>query len=324
MNQMNACFTLEKYNSKTSRHQCPECNRPKAFTRYIDTDTGEYIADYVGRCNRELSCGYHYAPRQFFESHPDFRIPAKRFSHLIAENKKDTPLTISTIKDEMFMESLGYRKAVRWRNHFICYLRSIFNENVVKSLIDRYNIGTAKYWDGAVVFWQMDMYGRIRTGKIMKYNPVTGKREKGYITWVHSIIGEKDFKLKQVLFGEHLLLNSDKPVLILEGEKKAIVASVIYPNYIVLSCGGLSQLSIEKMKILKGREVVLLPDVGCYDKWKIRAGELQKALGLNIRVSNYMEQMAKLFNLKPNDDIVDYFELLQQKLTTFYEQTNIL
>ena len=39
---------------------------------------------------------------------------------------------------------------------------------------------------GAVVFWQIDRDNNIRTGKIMEYNPETGKRS-GLINWVHAI-----------------------------------------------------------------------------------------------------------------------------------------
>ncbi len=39
------------------------------------------------------------------------------------------------------------------------------------------------------VFWQVDVKGRIRTGKIMLYDPKTGHRVKephSYVCWVHS------------------------------------------------------------------------------------------------------------------------------------------
>ena len=39
-----------------------------------------------------------------------------------------------------------------------------------------YGIGATK--EGASVFWQRDIEGRVRTGKVMTYNTITGKRLK--------------------------------------------------------------------------------------------------------------------------------------------------
>ena len=59
-------YILEPYAGRNSRHTCPQCGEPHEFTRYIDTDTGEILADNVGRCNRIDQCGYHYTPKQYF------------------------------------------------------------------------------------------------------------------------------------------------------------------------------------------------------------------------------------------------------------------
>ena len=59
-------FTLEKYRGIKSRYTCPQCGRKYVFTRYIDTETNQYIADDVGKCNRLDKCGYHYTPKQYF------------------------------------------------------------------------------------------------------------------------------------------------------------------------------------------------------------------------------------------------------------------
>lgn len=34
----------------------------------LDTQTGNYIDENVGRCNRENKCGYHFTPKAFFQS----------------------------------------------------------------------------------------------------------------------------------------------------------------------------------------------------------------------------------------------------------------
>ena len=63
-------YSLEKYNGRNSRHVCPQCGRKQVFTRYIDNETKQYIADNVGKCNRLDKCGYHYTPKQYFDNNP--------------------------------------------------------------------------------------------------------------------------------------------------------------------------------------------------------------------------------------------------------------
>lgn len=79
-------YTLEPYYGPKSRYNCPACNhRSKTFSRYIETETDEYLADDVGRCSREDNCGYHYKPRQYFESigHSPLTVVKKTYQHKI-------------------------------------------------------------------------------------------------------------------------------------------------------------------------------------------------------------------------------------------------
>ena len=55
-------YILEKYKGSKSRFNCPNCNGKKSFTRYIDTETNDYLSDDLGKCNREEKCGYHEKP----------------------------------------------------------------------------------------------------------------------------------------------------------------------------------------------------------------------------------------------------------------------
>src|ERR1043165_2651442 len=65
-------YTLEPYKTIKSRYRCPACGKAHCFSRYIDTHTGEHLADHVGRCNREISCAYHFTPRKFHEQNGMF------------------------------------------------------------------------------------------------------------------------------------------------------------------------------------------------------------------------------------------------------------
>lgn len=52
-------YILEKGSRK---HICPRCNK-KRFVKYIDTDTGLYVGNEFGRCDRENNCQYHNIPK---------------------------------------------------------------------------------------------------------------------------------------------------------------------------------------------------------------------------------------------------------------------
>ena len=49
---------------------CPACGRPRKLVRYVDTQTGMFLADHVGKCDRIFKCGYHYTPSDYFRDHP--------------------------------------------------------------------------------------------------------------------------------------------------------------------------------------------------------------------------------------------------------------
>lgn len=51
-------YSLDKGSKK---HICPKCYK-KTFVLYIDTETGEYLPNDFGRCDREQNCNYHKAP----------------------------------------------------------------------------------------------------------------------------------------------------------------------------------------------------------------------------------------------------------------------
>lgn len=51
-------YTLDK---GTKKFLCPNCTK-KTFVLYVDNETGSYLNDEFGRCDREQNCNYHKAP----------------------------------------------------------------------------------------------------------------------------------------------------------------------------------------------------------------------------------------------------------------------
>jgi hypothetical protein len=166
-----------------------------------------------------------------------------------------------------------------------------------------------------VIFWQIDIQGKVRTGKIMQYNPQTGRRIKtgyGGINWVHHKLKKSnpsftDFNLSQCYFGEHLLrLYPDKPVAIVEAEKTAVIASMICHNYNWLAAGNLNGLNVEKSRVLRDKTVVLYPDTGCYDKWKTKVIQIKNDINCQIRISDLVETHVTTQQSHDGYDIADY------------------
>lgn len=194
-------------------------------------------------------------------------------------------------------------------NNFVASLRDQFDARTVKSLIERYHIGTTSHWPGGVIFWYIDIGGRIRAGKIMLYNPHTGKRVKEKAaTWVHSILNLEGFVLGQCLFGEHLLKSQPMvPVALVEGEKTAIIASAYFPQFIWLASGGMGNFSAQRCRALAGRRVVVFPDLNGHEIWTKKATEIALQLpGTRFTISNFLYQKTGDKGKTEGLDLADY------------------
>lgn len=295
-------YKLEPYRGLKTRYTCPNCGHNKSYTRYIETDSGEHLAEHVGRCNRESKCGYHYPPKQYFSDNIHLKKEISR--NPTTQKKISNPAPISYITSELFEKSLSNYE----ENNFVLYLKKLFGKEVTNQLIKQYHIGTSKKWTNSTIFWQVDILGKIRTGKIMLYDPVSGKRIKkpyNHISWVHSTLKDSTFNLQQCFFGEHLLQDEIlKPVAIVESEKTAIIASVYLTEFIWLAVGSINNLSTERCKVLQERNVVLYPDLNAFDKWQ------QKAMALsgiaNFKVSDLLELNSSIEEKQQGLDLADY------------------
>lgn len=296
-------YNLEKYDGPGSRHTCPSCKESRVFTLYIDSETNLNLHPTVGRCNRESNCGYHYSPKQYFQDNNISidRNPSGQMKRVHHFKRPTSYISLETMKESL----RSYQQ-----NNLVIYLINLFGKEVTAGLLKKYFIGTSKHWPGSTVFWQMDSLGKVRTGKIILYNPETGKRVKepfSHITWVHSVLKLPEFELKQALFGEHLLKDTSMPIGLVESEKTAIIASVYLPKLTWLATGGLSNLTTSKCSVLSGRTVVLFPDVKGYDKWDQRMKELSDLMpGTRFEISDLLEKNATDIERADGCDLADY------------------
>lgn len=338
-------YILRPYRGPASRIACPSCGHKREFAQYMDSQSGEVLADHVGRCNREGNCGYHFTPKEYFaekglENEFSYTIKKENFPTRISKNliKPEIRESINAVQnrtkpdipDTLPLDLVNQTMRNHDQNNLVVYLRSLFGEATTNDLIARYLIGTSKHWKGATVFWQIDEREQVRQCKIMLYHPQTGRRvrsDEPALKWSGGelmpdqgngdkiffagkrLLGDYDANLQQCLFGQHLLTEHPKSkVAVVESEKTALIASVYFPRLIWLATGGKNgaRWTDGQGKALQGREVVLFPDLGQYEAWKTKAKELTQNVSCNAMVSDILETVATDTQRSKGWDLADY------------------
>ena len=285
-------YQLEKYKGPHSRYTCPGCGHRREFVRYIDLDTGQHVAPGVGKCNREDNCGYHLTPGQYF------RDQGRDIECRIVPSRPPDISVYSTITPSYCDRSYGLK------SNFAQWLIAKFRSERVEAMADEYHLGYTR--DGSVIFWQISITGEIRTGKVMQYDPATGRNTKRF-NWVHSLLKDPQFVLKQCLDGEHLLAkHPDKPVLLVESYKNARVVRCLTDHYVCVSTDCKGGFTVERCRALKGRNVMVLPDCGAYDDWKLKAEHIANKVGCRMIVSDFLERIATPEQKERGYDIADW------------------
>ena len=284
---------------------CPQCGRRRCLVRYVDTREGfSYVADTVGRCDHEQSCGYHYRPGEYFRDNP-WMSEEKHFPRDHPAQPPAAPPEAPFVPLHPSLVSRSHSpRSTFWQWLSTDAARRLgATADDVQRVFDDYLIGATRRSD--VVFWQVDGRGLVHGGHIMQYGP-DGHR-LGYQSWVHAVLMRQgllpqDYVLRQCLFGEHLMARRPAAqVGIVESEKTALVLALRCPQHVWLACGGSGGLSVEKLRALRGRQVTLFPDAGCLTKWQVRMQQLTPALDFPL---DYAID-AQLEHLPPNTDLAD-------------------
>ena len=318
-------YILEPYKGPSTRHICPLCQEKRQFTLYIDQHTGQPLVDNVGLCNRAVNCGYHYTPKQFFQDNKEF-IP-----NALTTSAKAKPQTLNPKEQKpisiISLDTLVKTLKAYDQNHFAQFLVKRLGNKIAEEIVGLYYLGTSRHWKGATIFWQIDIEGRTRSGKVMLYDSETGKRIKEpfpHINWIHKIANYKDYNLNQCLFGEHLLsLYPKKETAIVESEKTAMLCAGHIPEINWLASGNLNNLSAKRLQCLKGKKITLYPDAGAFRIWKAKAEQLKDIT--SFTVSDLIETRATPEQLKKGYDMADYLTDPPVKSVSRkeYEQSNI-
>lgn len=326
-------FILDK---KSKKFICPECSK-RTFTRYFDNITGKYLPDNYGRCDREIKCTYHLNP--YRDGYAKMIWEQEKKSVLNFEKKPLTPY-IPQMKQEINVPSFIPHSILEAtikeyeRNTFIQNLlkqiKFPFHKKDVFKVIEMYLLGTISkgYRTGAITFPFIDINGNVRAIQAKQFDESNHtistdflhsiykrdceKYKKSFPHWLVRYLENE--KIISCLFGEHLLTEyPGNPVALVEAPKTAIINTLYFglpdtpKNFLWLAVYNVSSLTIEKIKILQGRKVVLFPDLGAFEKWSNKAKQFENEMtGTVFLISDLIESLASNESKKKGEDIADF------------------
>lgn len=296
MIQVNSWGERREFDRNRKRVQeCP-CGRSNKDGKFVPFK-GQSAYGY---CH---SCTVTFTPDLYPPKSPGLGFPVS--IHLRNEKRKHG---VGNKSDTYIRKDLVIKSCCEgFRNFFVEGLKCRFPNKSVVAVIKEYLVGSSKHWPGATVFWRIDRYGNVRSGKIMLYDKDTLKRVKEpftHITWVHKVLGLPKVETP-CFFGEHLLRVFPKyPVAIVESEKTAIIGRIVDPKYVWLATGGIGGLSPSICETLYGRKGVIVPDLGAYDEWNNKVKGMHHLYGFTV--SAVLEQMSTEIALKEKWDLADF------------------
>jgi hypothetical protein len=270
-------YRLRPYVSGVPKMPCPACGR-KSFTPYVG-DNGAIVAPTVGRCDHSASCGYHLSPSVYFTNHPDAKRPTVRAAPApIPEPDSITFGDASKVWD-------GSQLAAGESSDFANGLRRYFTTEQVRKACKDYHLRAWKKYSN-VAFPSINERGELCDVMVIGYGSDLHRNEicfrpRGCETWkaTQRRLHPNGYKICSCLFGLHL--TNERPaaqVCVVEAQKTAIIASLIFPSIVWLATGGCENFKEAMLAPLKGRQVKAIPDSGCEKKW----GAVCQAAGITL------------------------------------------
>jgi len=138
-------------------------------------------------------------------------------------------------------------------NKLLTYLYAKYPFKKVNDAINLYYVGSSR--KGACVFWYINAYLLVQKSKHVWY------KDNGKRTDYFKVPYQNEHGYKFCLFGEHLLNQNKKPIILVESEKSAIICHIEFPEYTWLAYSGINGLTEEKIKVLSDRKITIIPDI---------------------------------------------------------------
>jgi hypothetical protein len=312
-------FKLDKSSKK---YLCPSpgCGK-KTFVRFVDSVTGELQPEQYGRCDREDSCGYYLYPKsEWFDS--------ANLSNSLAIRRETQPQKENrqlVIPWEALKTTLGgYSECT-----FFNYLSNRgVPDNLLEEIISMYLLGTIQsgYLRGAltipfvnendqVAFVQVKQFEE--QNKTIKTSALHSLlKDKPGNQWIEEY--EQNDKRVTCFFGAHLLKKYPRnPIALVEAPKTAIYGTCYYGipkgdnDLLWLAVYNKSSLTEDKFKVLKGRKVVVFPDLsangGTYNQWKNKVEQFANKLPkTKVLVNDFLELYAPNELRQSGGDLADF------------------
>lgn len=331
-------YTLDKSSKK---HICPNCNK-KRFVRYVNTTTGDYLPERFGKCDREAKCNYHlnpYVAGYGKENNSNWKYEAPK------PKRKPKVKRVHFNYSEFQKTLTGYEK-----NSFIqTLLKTVpypVNTPDISKVIGLYGLGTitGSFMSGALTIPYIDIDKNVRAIQVKQFDKNNSTTKTNFL---HSILANshkfKNEPLPQwldeydkqdgrvtCLFGEHLLKQyPTNPIALVEAPKTAVYGTLYFglpnkpDNLLWLAVFNKSSFSFDKLKVLKGRNVYVFPDLSkngdTFNEWKKKAKEYQSKLaGTSFIFSDLLEKLASDKDKQDGNDLADI--LIQLDWRQFREE----
>lgn len=196
------------------------------------------------------------------------------------------------------------------------WLKTHFKAEELAVAVEAYHLGAADTSDPRgnydILFPYVDAAGKVVDCRHQRYNMLTGSSKcngkRMSSGWILADMGVNARRAPWPLFGEHLLsARPDDVVGVVEGEKGAIICSMIRPNMVWVATQGKSNFRPGgRCEILRGRKVICYPDRDSFDEWSALAAGMVEA-GFDVTVDSSILTFAG----EPKDGIDDVW--LRQK-----------
>jgi hypothetical protein len=229
-------FRLEKHPKK--KGECPNCGHSKTW-RYYEDLAGNTLEEF-GICDRVNNCGEHRPPKGIKSEGKEALPPPPQPVQIFPQDKQLARIQKALTNVQSRLHTFLSDKLGITVLHFQKWcLGGEFNKTV---------------------FVFKDREGRYVNLKTIIYND-NGHRNKEFDALSLKQPVDPLTRYQLCLYGEHLLdPEKKKPVIVVESEKTALIASFFYTRYDWVACAANTGLTDAKIPALFGRRVVWLCD----------------------------------------------------------------
>lgn len=245
-----------KRNYKLITPCCDKSNKDGKFINYRD------LPDYYGYCH---SCGIASLPPTIYvnEEGEEFiwdkslnKYATNNILNSVANMVANSVATSSIPQKFITEDEIWQCYHTLPENNLLQYLRRNYDNKKVEDAKEVYLLSTSE--NGGSMFWNVNKMLQIQKLKIAYYDE-NGRRKNQF-----KVPYKNEDGYHPCLFGEHILsydCHQNSTVILVESEKTAIIGYILLPQYVWLAYGGCNGLTNDKIQVLKGFSVLLVPDI---------------------------------------------------------------